>query len=69
MVKRPRATGCRSVQHPSRRPTSGTPVYNPEGKAVYNVVPGLVGVILTMTMMMLTAMAIARESERGTTST
>ena len=30
------------------------------------VVPGLVGVILTMTMVMLTAMAIARERERGT---
>jgi ABC-2 type transport system permease protein len=29
-------------------------------------VPGLVGVILTMTMVMLTAMAIARERERGT---
>lgn len=40
--------------------------YNPELLTAVNVVPGLVGVILTMTMIMLTAMAIARERERGT---
>jgi ABC-2 type transport system permease protein len=40
--------------------------YNPDLKTSTNVVPGLVGVILTMTMVMLTAMAIARERERGT---
>ena len=40
--------------------------YNPEMKTAVFVVPGLVGVILTMTMIMLTAMAIARERERGT---
>jgi ABC-2 type transport system permease protein len=40
--------------------------YNPELRTVVFVVPGLVGVILTMTMIMLTAMAIARERERGT---
>jgi ABC-2 type transport system permease protein len=40
--------------------------YNPELKTAIYVVPGLVGVILTMTMTMLTSMAIARERERGT---
>lgn len=40
--------------------------YNPELRTSVFVVPGLVGVILTMTMVMLTAMAIARERERGT---
>ena len=40
--------------------------YNPEGVTAYNVVPGLMGVILTMTLVMMTAMAMTRERERGT---
>jgi ABC-2 type transport system permease protein len=40
--------------------------YNPEGLTAYNVVPGLMGVILTMTLVMMTAMALTRERERGT---
>jgi ABC-2 type transport system permease protein len=40
--------------------------YNPELRTAVFVVPGLVGVILTMTMIMFTSMAIARERERGT---
>jgi ABC-2 type transport system permease protein len=40
--------------------------YNPELRTAVFVVPGLVGVILTMTMVMMTAMAVARERERGT---
>ena len=40
--------------------------YNPEGISQYNVVPGLLGVILQMTLMMMTAMALTREIERGT---
>ena len=40
--------------------------YNPEGLTRYNIVPGLMGVILTMTMVMMTAIAITRERERGT---
>ena len=40
--------------------------YNPEGISSYNVVPGLIGVILTMTMVMMTALAMTRERERGT---
>ena len=41
------------------------PLYNPERRSAVNVVPGLIGVILTMTMVMFTAMAIVRERERG----
>lgn len=40
--------------------------YNPEGVSAYNVVPGLIGVILTMTMVMMTSLAMTRERERGT---
>jgi len=40
--------------------------YNPEGITQYNIVPGLLGVVLTMTMMMFTALAVTREIERGT---
>lgn len=40
--------------------------YNPEGISQYHIVPGLMGVILTMTMIMMTALAITRERERGT---
>lgn len=40
--------------------------YNPEGITQYNIVPGLLGVILTMTMIMMTALAITKEAERGT---
>ena len=40
--------------------------YNPEGITQYNIVPGLLGVILQLTMVMMTAMALTREVERGT---
>jgi ABC-2 type transport system permease protein len=40
--------------------------YNPEGLTRYNIVPGLMGVILTMTMVMMTGLAMTRERERGT---
>ena len=40
--------------------------YNPEGVTQYNIVPGLMGVILTMTMIMMTGLAVTREVERGT---
>jgi ABC-2 type transport system permease protein len=39
--------------------------YNPERRSPVNTVPGLIGVILTMTMIMFTAVAIVRERERG----
>lgn len=40
--------------------------YNPERITQYNIVPGLMGVALTMTMIMITSLAITREEERGT---
>jgi ABC-2 type transport system permease protein len=41
-------------------------LYNPEAITQYNIVPGLLGVVLTMTMVMITALAITREHESGT---
>lgn len=41
------------------------PYYNPERRTPVNIVPGLMGVILMMTMMLFTAVAIVREKERG----
>jgi ABC-2 type transport system permease protein len=41
-------------------------LYNPEINTHYNIVPGLLGVILTMTMVLMTSMALTRERERGT---
>ncbi len=39
--------------------------YNPEQRSEVNIVPGLVGIILTMTMILFTSLAIVRETERG----
>ena len=41
-------------------------LYNPEAITQYNIVPGLMGVVLTMTMVVITGLAITRERERGT---
>src|SRR5690606_33366963 len=41
------------------------PLYNPERRSAIHIVPGLIGVILTMTMVLFTAVAIVRERERG----
>jgi ABC-2 type transport system permease protein len=40
--------------------------YNPEAITQYNIVPGLMGVILTLTLVIITGLAITRERERGT---
>lgn len=53
---------------PQLQPAEQTEVrayYNPERRTPVNVIPGLIGVILTMTMMLFTAVAIVRERERG----
>ena len=52
-------------------PNSGVDIvihrrFNPEGISQYNIVPGLLGVILQLVMVMMTAMALTREVERGT---
>jgi len=41
------------------------PYYNPERRTAVNIVPGLIGIILTLTMILFTAVAIVRERERG----
>jgi ABC-2 type transport system permease protein len=41
-------------------------LYNPEAVTQYNIVPGLIGTILTLTMVVLTSVAVTREKERGT---
>ena len=46
-------------------PIAVTGFYNPERRSAVNIVPGLIGVILTLTMVLFTAVAIVRERERG----
>jgi ABC-2 type transport system permease protein len=50
---------------PPTRPISVVAFYNPERRSAVNIVPGLIGVILTMTMVLFTGVAIVRERERG----
>lgn len=47
------------------RPISVVSFYNPQRRSAVNIVPGLIGVILTMTMVLFTGVAIVRERERG----
>ena len=57
--------GANPAARSAPAPISVLPLYNPRRISAINVVPGLIGVILTMTMVMFTAMAIVRERERG----
>lgn len=50
---------------PRTAPVSVVSFYNPERRSAVNIVPGLIGVILTMTMVLFTGVAIVRERERG----
>ena len=61
-----------SATHRARHGAAERPVadqrggfYNPERRSAVNIVPGLIGVILTMTMVLFTGVAIVRERERG----
>jgi ABC-2 type transport system permease protein len=64
----------RDLQGPRRHLRPGEPPlevivhprFNPEGITQFNIVPGLIGVVLTMTLVVVTALAITRERERGT---
>jgi len=49
----------------AQTPISVMSFYNPERRSPVNIVPGFIGVILTMTMVLFTAVAIVRETERG----
>ncbi|MGH8168087.1 MAG: ABC transporter permease [Woeseiaceae bacterium] len=53
------------VAERAERALAVRPYYNPERRTAVNIVPGLIGVILTLTMMLFTAVAIVRERERG----
>jgi len=66
-LARPRA-GSQVHAPPAAAPLSFEPIilYNPDQRTAVFIVPGLIGVLLTMTMVMLTAMALTRERERGT---
>ena len=61
-----RAAGAISVPAPPPVDVRVHRRYNPEGITAYNIVPGLLGVILTMTMVLMTGLAMTRERERGT---
>jgi ABC-2 type transport system permease protein len=64
LIKRAQAAGGQAVTVPYD--IRIRPWYNPDFVTAYYMVPGIMGVILTMTMVMLTSMAIVRERERGT---
>ena len=53
------------VSTPAAGPISIVSFYNPQRRSAVNIVPGLIGVILTMTMVLFTGIAIVRERERG----
>jgi ABC-2 type transport system permease protein len=63
-----------ALAHDRGLPDAGTPLfevrtharYNPAAETALNIVPGLVGTILTMTMLIFTALSVTREIERGT---
>ncbi|MGV9006545.1 MAG: ABC transporter permease [Brevundimonas sp.] len=64
---------ARELTGPLARPGGAPPFavvvhrrYNPENITAFNVVPGLLGIILSMTLVMMTALGMARERERGT---
>lgn len=59
-------TGHFLLQNPSPVDIRIHANYNPENITQYNIVPGLMGVILTLTLVMITSLAITRERERGT---
>lgn len=71
------ALPTRALKHDLVGPAARSPVqppfevvvhrlYNPEGINAYNIVPGLLAIVLSMTLVMMTAMAVTREVERGT---
>jgi ABC-2 type transport system permease protein len=66
-----RRTLAASFERPPAGPAPGAEVvvhrlYNPEGVNTYNIVPGLLGTILTLSTTLMTALALTREIERGT---
>jgi len=74
MAAIPRSAALKDLTGPLARLNGGDPafgvqvhaLFNPEGITTYNIVPGLMGMVLTMTMVLMTGLAITRERERGT---
>lgn len=68
IILSPQLTGSLNYLAPTTPPFQVIihPLYNPTALTQYNIVPGLMGLVLTMTMVMITSMAIAREREQGT---
>lgn len=64
LAQMPADTAVRAVV-PAERAINVVAFYNPERRSAVNIVPGLIGVILTMTMVLFTGVAIVRERERG----
>ena len=65
----PRSGGAVGAAGRCRRPPFEVVIhrrYNPENITAYNIVPGLLGIILTLTLVMMTAIGVTREQERGT---
>ena len=60
-----RPAGNATSERTGRGQVSVVSFYNPQRRSAVNIVPGLIGVILTMTMVLFTAVAIVRERERG----
>jgi len=67
----PHFEGALAALAPTAAPYEIVPhrLYNPAGVTAFNIVPALLGVILTMTMVMITSIALTRETERGTMET
>ncbi len=61
-----RAGPTADLVHPAAIEIHVIPFFNPEQRTAIFIIPGLIGVILTMTMMMMTALALVREREHGT---
>jgi ABC-2 type transport system permease protein len=59
------SSGNAAASTPRMPQVSVVAFYNPERRSAVNIVPGLIGVILTMTMVLFTGVAIVRERERG----
>ena len=65
LAQMPLDSSTAAARTPNARQISVVSFYNPERRSPVNIVPGLIGVILTMTMVMFTGVAIVRERERG----
>jgi len=65
LVSMPVAFDTWAIARAPERSLEVRPYYNPERRTAVNIVPGLIGIILTLTMMLFTAVAIVRERERG----